>query len=260
MSFFSTLQNWEYLAKKDPLWAILSDPAKKNGRWEVGEFFASGRNEIDNTLAHLAQHGFSPTRTKVAIDFGCGVGRLSRALSAHFEKVYGVDAAPTMVEQARTLNAEHQNIEFVLNQEPHLARFADESVSFVYSALVLQHITYPESLRYVEELMRVLEPGGVAVFQTPTVDRTPLPLRWTREAIRRLVRTTRLPIDALYIDMNTIPVAEIERVARARNCELIERINVNRQTIGDGGALLPLPEPLFERLVSEQFVARKRRS
>ena len=50
MSFFSTLQDWEYLAKKDPLWAILSDPSKANGRWKLDEFFASGQSEIDGMM------------------------------------------------------------------------------------------------------------------------------------------------------------------------------------------------------------------
>jgi SAM-dependent methyltransferase len=258
MSFFSTLQNWEYLAKKDPLWAILSDPAKKDGRWKLDEFFASGEREISNVLRYLERERVQPIDFSVAVDFGCGVGRLSRALATRFDRVLAIDAAPTMIAEAKRLNSDRPNIEFVLNQEPRLARLADASVSFVYTTLVLQHITYPESLAYVGELLRVLKPGGVAMFQTPTLDRTPLPARLVRAAVRRVVRATRLPLDFLYIDMNVIPTREIEAAAATRGCDLVTRFNHNRCDIGDDGALVQRRAPRFERLVSERFVARKR--
>jgi len=257
MSFLSALKDWEYLAKKDPLWAILSDPAKKDGRWQLDEFFAEGKREIESVMQFLARRGMQPVDFQSAVDFGCGVGRLSRALAPHFERVYAVDAAPTMIERARELNGEHANIEFVLNREPRLSRFADGSVSFVYTNIVLQHITYPESLGYVEEFMRVVKPGGVAVFQTPTLDRTPLPMRLLRAAVRRAVRVAQLPFDAFYMDMNTIPVSDIERVAVGHRCEILERFNVNRNHIGDDGTLRERRAPWFERLVSECFIARK---
>jgi SAM-dependent methyltransferase len=259
MSFNSTLQDWEYLAKKDPLWAILSAPSKKGGGWNLDEFFAHGQREIDRTLRYLERERLLPTRLASALDFGCGVGRLSRALAGRFAKVYGVDAAPTMIDRARELNADRPNIEFVLNQEPRLARFADSSISFVYSTLVLQHITYPESLRYVGELLRVLEPGGVAVLQTPTLDRTPRPLQLLRAGVRRVIRTARLPLDGgWYMDMNTIPTRQIGQAAAEHGCDIVASFNINRRDIGESGELVELPAPRFERLVSERFVVRKR--
>lgn len=259
MSFLRTLQHWEYLAKKDPYWAILSVPSKKNGGWDLDEFFASGQVEIDRTFKHLERIGALPADFASALDFGCGVGRLSRALGGRFERVFGVDAAPTMIDRARQLNAGRRGLEFVLNQEPRLGRFADGSISFVYSALVLQHITYPESLGYVGELLRVLAPGGVAVLQTPTLDRTPLPMRLARSVTRQVVRRAHLPFDGFYIDMNTIPVRQFERVAAERGCDIVDRMNVNRAELADDGSVVARRAPWFERLVSERFVVRKRR-
>jgi SAM-dependent methyltransferase len=259
MSFFSTLGDWEYLAKKDPLWAILSDPSKTGGRWNVDEFFASGQHEIDNVFRYLERQHLLPIDFDAAVDFGCGVGRLSRSLAGRFAHVTGIDAAPTMIERGRELNANRPNLELVLNQEPRLARFPDASISFVYTALVLQHITYPESLAYVGELLRILKPGGIAMFQTPTLDRTPRPLRLVRAGVRRVVRNLRLPLSGgWYMDMNTIPTRELEALARRKGCELVARFNVNRQHIGDDGALETRRPPRFEQLVNEQFVARKK--
>lgn len=259
MSFFSTLQDWEYLAKKDPLWAILSAPSKKGGRWQLDEFFAHGQGEIDGVMRYLQKQKLTPVDFDSALDFGCGVGRLARALTSHFATVYGVDASPTMIARGRELNADRPKLELVLNQEPRLARFADNSVSFIYTTLVLQHITYPESARYVDELLRIVKPGGVVMLQTPTLDRTPAPLKLVRHVLRRIVRTARLPVGGgWYMDMNTIPAHEIEAMAARRGCDIVARFNISRRDVGPDGDLKEQRGPRFERLVSERFVVRKR--
>ena len=51
---------------------------------------------------------------------------------------------------------------------PELPIFADRSMTFAYSTLVLQHIAPDLSKRYICELMRVLAPGGLLVFQLPS--------------------------------------------------------------------------------------------
>jgi SAM-dependent methyltransferase len=259
MSFFSTLQDWEYLAKKDALWAILSDPTKKDGRWKLDEFFANGQAEIDRSLRYLERHRLLPVDFQSAVDFGCGVGRLTRALAGRFAAVWGVDASPTMIARGRELNDDKPNLELVLNQEPRLSRFADGSISFVYTTLVLQHITYPESLGYVREFLRIVKPGGIVMLQTPTLDRTPLPLQLVRSGLRRVIRRARLPVGGgWYMDMNTIPTAQIEAAAREHGCDIVARFNVNYRDIGPDGELAEGRGPLFERLVSERFVLRKR--
>ena len=75
-------QQWENLGSHDPYWAVLSDPTKKGGRWDKVEFFASGRREIEQVLSNLTRLCV-PLGSSLALDFGCGVGRLSRALSQH---------------------------------------------------------------------------------------------------------------------------------------------------------------------------------
>ena len=43
-------QNWNQLGNSDPLWAILSHPDKRGQAWDADEFFATGRQEIDDLL------------------------------------------------------------------------------------------------------------------------------------------------------------------------------------------------------------------
>jgi len=155
---------WQTLGRDDPLWAVLSQADKRGRRWKPDEFLATGRAEIDTQLHMLAARGW-PAGHALALDFGCGAGRLSRALAPHFERVIGVDVSASMLDAARALNAGVGNIEFRENASPKLDGIADASVDFVYSIMTLQHIPAALAAGYVDEFFRVLAPGGVAAFQ-----------------------------------------------------------------------------------------------
>ncbi len=154
---------WQTLGRDDPLWAVLSQADKRGRRWKPDEFLATGRAEVETQLNMLAARGW-PAGRALALDFGCGAGRLSRALAPHFERVIGVDVSASMLDAARTLNADVSNIEFRENASPRLEGIADASVDFVYSVMTLQHIPAHLAAGYVDEFFRVLAPGGVVSF------------------------------------------------------------------------------------------------
>jgi ubiquinone/menaquinone biosynthesis C-methylase UbiE len=158
-------RNWEGLAQRDPLWSICTDPSKKDGQWTREDFFASGKNEVEMVLGYVARIGVCIDRTAPALDFGCGVGRLTRALAAYFPESCGVDISPTMIALAQELNDDLPQCRFLLNEDDRLKSFPENSFAFVYSSIVLQHIPEPYSLKYLGNLVRVLKPGGVLVFQ-----------------------------------------------------------------------------------------------
>lgn len=155
---------WTTLGREDPLWAVLSRPDKLGGRWDVEEFFATGRLEIGAQITLIDSLGL-PRQCGRAVDFGCGAGRLTQALAAHFDEAIGIDVSPSMIECAQRLGAGIANLRFVENAAPTLAMLADRSVDFVYSNMTLQHIPAALAEGYVGEFLRVLAPGGVASFQ-----------------------------------------------------------------------------------------------
>jgi SAM-dependent methyltransferase len=163
-------ETWDTWAQTDALWAVLTDWKKKGGRWDLDDFFRTGKAEVDRVLVHLREQGLT-VGSGAALDFGCGVGRLSQAWSDHFEKVSGVDISPTMIELAQRYNRHPSRCEYYQNDRPDLALFADLSFDFVYSALTLQHISPPLQSNYLHEFLRVLKPNGLIVFQIirPTV-------------------------------------------------------------------------------------------
>lgn len=155
---------WGTLGKHDPLWAILSVPETRGGRWDVEAFFASGAAEVQALEIYFSLFN-RPLRRYKALDFGCGVGRVSRALAPSFVQAIGVDIAASMIAKANELNADITNLRFVENPHPNLHTIDSDSIDLVYSNITLQHIPPKLASHYIREFLRVLAPGGLAVFQ-----------------------------------------------------------------------------------------------
>jgi SAM-dependent methyltransferase len=160
-------RTWETLGREDPLWAVLSNPNKRNNRWDPEEFFRTGEADIADLLDDLDRHGLQINRGR-CLDFGCGVGRLTQALCGYFERVDGIDIAQSMVDRARQLNRHGERCQYHLNVRNDLALFEDATFDFVYSVIVLQHMAPEYAEAYIGEFVRVLVPAGIAVFQVPS--------------------------------------------------------------------------------------------
>lgn len=219
-------QNWDQLGREDPMWAILADPAQHGNKWDREAFFATGREHVQEILAELAGAGATPTPGR-ALDFGCGVGRLTQALSGTFAEVDGVDIAPSMIEQAHGFNPEPDRIRFHLNDRDDLALFPDATFDLVLSLIVLQHIENRYKSGYLREFVRVLRPGGVAVFTVPSH------AAWTpRGIVYRLVpnrllnlwRKRRYGYEGV-MELHGMARSEVEGIVRAAGGEVVRVVD-----------------------------------
>lgn len=161
-------KTWETLGKDDPLWAVLSHAEKRNGRWSLEEFLATGEVEVARLHDLLKNRAGAPGTFRHVLDFGCGVGRLSRAWSTRSAEVTGVDIAHSMVGRAREICVARSNLNFVQNPHPDLRDFPDGRFDLVCSVICLQHMPWSIASRYVAEFARVGGNGGWVVFQIPT--------------------------------------------------------------------------------------------
>jgi SAM-dependent methyltransferase len=201
---------WEQLGRSDPLWAVLTGPAYRHGGWNQEKFFATGVAEIKELMARAASLGL-PAAQSAALDFGCGVGRLTQALATHFESVTGVDIAPVMIEQAQRYNRYGDRCRYVLNDENRLRIFSDGAFDLVYSRITLQHLPARHICSYLREFVRVLRPGGLLVFQLPAGYR-----RWRVRLIHglyRLVTRHLLRMDTV-MEMYGIQRQQVEALIR----------------------------------------------
>lgn len=160
-------QDWEDLGSLDPLWAILTYPRTRFGRWDITKFIASGEAEVDALMQAIASLGV-PREKELLLDFGCGVGRLTRAFAGRFQHCYGVDISEAMIAGAKRLNERITNCTFLRNSELHLRMFPDNHFDMICSVLVLMHLPDSQSIKsYLAEFVRVLKPEGLIVFQLP---------------------------------------------------------------------------------------------
>jgi SAM-dependent methyltransferase len=235
-------RDWDELAELDPLWAVLSGPEFTHGGGRVDEFFATGAGEVSGAL-DIARELGRPERFGRALDFGCGVGRLSRALAARFDRCVGVDVSPRMLDAARELNADVANAEFVLNSRPDLSGFETGSFDLVYSSIVLQHLqSQTEIERFISEFVRLLSDGGLAVFQVPSA----ISLRYRLQPRRRaygLLRTVGVGSATLYRrGLNPIQVRALS-----------ERRVVERVEAAGGRIERALPDDSVPPLTSNRY-------
>ena len=203
-------KNWDAFGKMDPLWAILQAADKKGKKWHREEFFQSGVSEIDAVMHYVESLGTSMPRGR-ALDFGCGVGRLTQALTHYFTQVDGIDIAPSMITLAREYNQHGDKCTYHLNETTDLGLFADNSFDFIYSNITLQHMEPRYAKQYIQEFIRVLTPQGLLVFQLPStsVVEIPAPDKFEQRLKRGIGKLIRSAVPAALLQLVHIePISE----------------------------------------------------
>jgi len=218
-------RNWTALGEDDPLWVVLTDPEKKGNRWQADEFFATGQTEIADIFEKLRATGIAPA-TGRALDFGCGVGRLTQALAARFEAVDGVDISASMLRHAEKFNRFPDRVKYHLNVRPDLATLPAGQYDFICSLIALQHTPPPFQRGYLADFLRLLKLGGCAYFQTIHAHgwRSFVP-HWSADFIRRWRSGGRA-----FIPLYGLPVERVRQIFE-RPGSLI----VKWETTGYGG-------------------------
>lgn len=221
MSLEPDRRTWQDLALVDPFWAVLSYPEHRFGRWDPAEFFATGEAEVDRLLSRAAPFGY-PRRRGAALDFGCGLGRLAPAISRRFGSYCGVDISESMVAQAEHLHSSAANCRFVASADQSLDVLGDSAFDLVVSVLVLQHVPVASTRAYLRSLVRVLEPGGLLVFQLPEhIPRAEQLIYGGRGAAYRWLRRAGVAPGVLHrrlrlcqMAMNFVPETEVVAAVR----------------------------------------------
>ncbi len=163
MSLRDVQRNWDAMGRRNPLTAILTTRLS----WEVGEFFETGRREVEGLLRDIAELDTHLDAGR-ALDFGCGVGRLTQSLADHYEEVVGVDIASSMIELAEKMNRHGTRCRYVLNERDDLRIFGGDHFDLIYSNITLQHMEPRYAFRYIKEFLRVLSMDGLLVFHLPS--------------------------------------------------------------------------------------------
>jgi SAM-dependent methyltransferase len=123
------------------------------------QFFGElGRKPFDRDL--LDRYADTVRGHGKVCDLGCGPGHVARYLRARGVEVVGVDISPRMVEVARQLNP---GIPFDQGDMRALD-VPDSSLAGVVAFYSIIHLARSVVPRALDEMMRVLRPGGVALI------------------------------------------------------------------------------------------------
>ncbi len=209
-------RSWEQMGRERPHWSVLSDNQFLPDRIADSQkaFYASGAWNRDIFLAALRRNGVDPDRLSSCLEFGCGVGRVTSWLAAHFKKIFAVDISQPHLDLARRYLDGHKvrGVDLIrLQGIDDLDRLPQ--VDAVYSVIVLQHNPPPIIARVIQSFFARLAPGGCAYFQVPTYNSgyTFSERAYVAGEMRRS-----------DMEMHVLPQAEIFRLAAQAGCEPLE--------------------------------------
>lgn len=121
----------------------------------------AGFGHLRDRILELA----SPAPHDVAIDIGSGTGLLALCLAERVDRLWAIDISPLMGEylRAKAASAGLTNVETVTASAASLP-LVDGSASLVVSNYCFHHLDDAGKRRALDEVHRVLRPGGRFVF------------------------------------------------------------------------------------------------
>jgi SAM-dependent methyltransferase len=111
----------------------------------------------------IVRHVHAGVEDRPVIDVGCGRGEWVALLKDNHLTAKGVDSNGTMVAQCKERGLEAIHADGI----EYLRGLPEASVGAVTGLHVVEHLPFEALIRLLDESLRVLKPGGVAMFETP---------------------------------------------------------------------------------------------
>ncbi len=218
---YDSARQWELYGARDPYYGVLSAPGFHRARLDAAtreRFFATGRRQVAELLRAIDSLAGPDFECRRALDYGCGVGRLTLPLAERCEHVYGVDVSPSMLREADG-NATRMGVRNVEWVPAERLQELSGAYDLAHSYLVFQHIPVREGERIFAELVRGLRPGGVG-------------------SIHLTLRATSPTAGLFHWTMKTVPLAyNVFNLLRGRDWSY-PHMQMNRYSLNRLGALL----------------------
>jgi ubiquinone/menaquinone biosynthesis C-methylase UbiE len=151
----TTHKYWEQVAKENPYSAICTG-------WEAGKFDSESDNPVMGSEFL--------TSDMVVLDVACGIGRLAKFIAPKVKQYVGVDFSSGMIEKAKERYQGYANVSFFQNDGKSLAVLADNTFDIALCSLAFQHMTRAVTKSYIDEVHRVLKPGGMFFTDIPRLE------------------------------------------------------------------------------------------
>jgi ubiquinone/menaquinone biosynthesis C-methylase UbiE len=189
------------MATAGPYSAILGHVQKPGSRLEGEEceLYGTGGEWVTACMKRLEDLDWRVHHDSRVLDFGCGVGRLTRPLAARFDFVVGVDFSKSMVMRPHEACRHRKKLAFLLHGSRAPLPFEDRKFDLVVCVNVLQYQADEQGVkRWLRELVRVLKPEGALVVQLPSSTSRRRGSHWWLLPVR-LIRRGIAPISTLAV-------------------------------------------------------------
>lgn len=161
----------------------------------------------------LIRNAGAGTEERPVLDIGCGRGELLELLQDERLEATGIDINEVNVDACSTRNLRVAQADAL----SHLSSLRDNSLGAVTGLHIIEHLPFETLVRLLDEVVRVLRPGGVAAFESPNPENL-------------LVGACRFYYDPTH--RNPLPPAVAQFMLEARGFVRVEviRLEALRQT------------------------------
>lgn len=165
--------------------------------------------KADESVEARFQAAVGAAASGTILDVACGPGVVTAALAGKAEAVTAFDATPAMLEKAekRCAEAGHRNVRFEQGDAEALP-FDDGTFDGVVTRLAIHH--FPDPKRVIDEMLRVLRPGGTLVIADVVVSEDA-----EEAALQNAIEIIR---DPSHIRM--LPASELDSLVTATGFEI----------------------------------------
>ena len=161
----------------------------------IAPTYADTHGQVDRALRDrmaLIDSLLAGTHRHTLVEIGCGTGLHLFPMAGKFKECIGTDLSPAMIARAEAIRHGHPEgarIRLRVDPAESLATLADETADAVLCVGALEHM--PDKATVLNQVVRILKPGGAFVCLTPNGDYV-----WYRHLAPRLG----LPIRHLSTD------------------------------------------------------------
>ncbi len=209
---------WARYGDTDPYYSVLTDERWRKANMAREEaldaFYATGRVDVARLEAWLQRNELTLPTDGVCVEYGCGVGRVTRWLASRFRRVVAVDVSQPHLDAARRrLTADGvTNVDYVhITGRDSLGALA--GCDLFFSILVLQHNPPPIMLEVLRAAVAGLRDAGLLFFQVPTYGTD---YRFSMRDYRRCIA------ERQDMELHFLPQAEVFRLAAAHGILPVE--------------------------------------
>lgn len=198
--------------------------------------FTTFRNRYRFVQSKLIQYCPIPEAAQAhtrGLNLGTGEGDYDRIIAAHCTELIGCDVNEADLEHARALNKDVSNLRYEVNDALNLT-YPSAHFDLIVSCEVIEHVGQPA--RMVQEMYRVLKPGGTVIMTFPSRE---FPI--TYDPINRIWQLTRSEGSREYAVSQgayafghsyLIGSADFKRWAKEAGFEIVEFRGLSHHLVG----------------------------